>query len=262
MSAQIAKLTERVAELEKQLKAFQACVPLSAITAGLTAASAEEVGGWNGAAAAVAEKYPELAAVAAKDKKPSNRPGPVEFNKQVWEVLKTMAEDAGVIYDSFHEGVDAEDEEAVKKADEAFKKAAKDAGVNRKAAMAEASRLKDENEGLTPEQIAAKEAKKEASRQRRAAKVAAKKEAKSSSSSSASSVASAKVKAKKAAAKPEPVDELAALLAELKLEAKTIDGVSYFINKENGEALSDDDGMPGEHVGLYDWKANTLDLSA
>jgi len=275
MNSQITKLTERIAGLEKTVKIFQDCIPLSAITAGLHVASSEAVGAWNAAATAVAEKYPELATVpqkkasrpAKKAEKTSNRTGPTEWNRQVWETYKSMAEDAGVSYDSYLEGVDMEDADAVKKAEDLFKAAAKEAGVIRKNAMQEARRLKEEREGQTPEQIAAKEAKWAAEKARRKEKTAAKKGAASETSSVASAPAPAPKKkpaaAPKPAAKEEPVDELAELLAEMNLSAKSVDGVSYFINKENGEALlADEDGLPGDHAGVYDWANDTLDLNA
>jgi len=97
-------------------------------------------------------KAAAVPAKAAKVKAPkaaTNSTGPKgwnEFRKQVWI---DMAAEVGVIYSDLVdlEGVDPLDKDAMKKAEEPFKKAAAAAGATNKASMQEASKRKAELDG-------------------------------------------------------------------------------------------------------------------
>jgi len=192
----IAKLTERLdayaakmEALEAEVKTLRAMTPLEAFTAGLKSASPEQVAEWFSQCQEIASVFtPSSSAKAPKEKKPvTNATGPTEWNIFVQATWRSMAADAGVLYDDF------EGDEAAK--DKAFKEASKKVGITYLSAMKEASLRKAASEGRDPEAPKAKAKKtKDASSlaaltAKAAAITAAKKAAAAASSSSSSALA-------------------------------------------------------------------------
>lgn len=279
-SERIASLEATVARLEELL-----ADPLALFTRALATASDEEAREWvmeahkkimahsaewsedsDGAAPAPKKKEKKVRAV-------SNREGPKEWNAFVTAILREMAAAEGVDHSSFFEDVDEADEGAVKKAEGLFKAAAKKAGVTWQDALKEASRRKDEAEGVDHSE---KEAKKAEARAKRAAKKCpesdseseAPKEKKSKSAKPA--VKKEKKSAAPASAPSVPVDARAAFLAELESVDMTIialeDGSEFIAEKDGGEAfmLLEDGGVfsMGERVGVWDKDSNDIDYEA
>jgi hypothetical protein len=285
-SERIASLEATVARLEELLSD-----PLALFTRALATASDEEAREWviaahakimahtaewdedsSAAAAAPASKKKKVRAV-------SNREGPKEWNTFVTAILREMAATEGVDHSSFFEDVDEADAEAMKKAEASFKLAAKKAGVTWQDALKEASRRKDEAEGVDHSE---KEAKKEAARKKRAA---AKKAADAESDSESEAPPPKKEKKSKKEKKEKksaggaasassapsvPSDPRAAFLAELESVDMTIisleDGSEFIAEKDGGEAfmLCEDGGAfsMGERVGVWDKDSNEIDYDA
>jgi len=183
--------------------------------------------------------------------------GPVAWNEVVKKVWQELAAESGV--------APADDSE---EAWEAFKKAAKDAGVSYQHALEEASVRKAKEEGKDHAEIMRK--KKEAKAKRDAKK--AKSAPAPAPAKAAKTPAPAKTPAKavkKAAPPPPPEEEeeeeeevpdLAEKLSEIGLMPKTIGGVLYAIPEEgSGEAFAlDEDGdMTGEPL-HYNAETGTL----
>jgi hypothetical protein len=281
-SERIASLEATVARLEELLSD-----PLALFTRALATASDEEAREWvmeahakimahsaewsedsDGAAAAPAPKKKEK-----KVRAVSNREGPKEWNAFVTAILREMAAAEGVDHSSFFEDVDEADEGAVKKAEGLFKAAAKKAGVTWQDALKEASRRKDEAEGVDHSE---KEAKKAEARAKRAAKKCPESDSESEAPKKEKKSKSAKPAVKKekksagSAVASVPSDPRAAFLAELESVDMTIialeDGSEFIAEKDGGEAfmLLEDGGVfsMGERVGVWDKDSNDIDYEA
>ena len=248
-------VTERIAVLEKKT------ISLSLLTEAMKTATEEEKKEWVTVCQSIVNIYAEPKKAGRPKTKTEGKKseGPVEWNKEVHDVLISLAEDAGVMYDEFFEGVDKDDEEAVENAEKAFKAAAKAKGVNRKIAMTEAKVRKAEREGTSVEE---KDAKREAAKARKAEKKAAKSGSSSDSSEPKKAKKPKKSKKVEAEAEPEAEEDFESMLESMNMEVKIIDGTKYFISRESGEALSEVNGEMGDHAGVYNWNTKVLDKTA
>ena len=229
MSSTLSKLTERLAALEEEVALMKMSTAISSMTEGLRLAEPEEAKEWVEAANKILSLYATKTSKASKTSKAekkatTNERGPSEWNVFVEATWIEMAAAAGVLMG------DGDDAKAV------FKKAAGAAGVSYQSAMKEASVRKAANEGRVDN-----DTKKAAAKEKREAKKAA-----------------APPAVKKAAPINEPT--AAEIMAELGIVIKVIDGTSYMICEEDGEAfLANDDGTMGDRVGIYDADTNTIE---
>ena len=152
------KLAARIDEMEKKLESFQT---LAGFTKMLKSATAEEVKEWMTVCNAAADSGEANAKTKtkAKAKKEANSPSLSDWNVFVKATWREMAAAKGVFLDAT-----ATDSEAAYKE---FKVAANKEGVTYQAVMKEASRRKDEREGVDH---AEKLAKKAAASEKRAEK--------------------------------------------------------------------------------------------
>lgn len=278
--------SERIAALEARLASLEELLsdPLALFTHALTSASDEEAREWVMAAHAKIMAHAEswssedsagAAAAPSKKKKTSravsNSEGPKEWNIFVTAVLRELAAAAGVDRTTFFADVDESDEDAVKKAEAAFKTAAKSKGVTWQTALKEASRRKDAAEGVDHSE---KEAKKAAAREKRAAKKGSS-DSDSVASAPAAAAATPAKKPKKAKAPDAPkkapktpADPRAAFIAELaELNMKIVtleDGSEFIAEADGGEAFffNAEDLALGDRCGIWDAETNAIDFDA
>ena len=214
-------------------------------------------------------KIAELTAVKEpKAKKPKEKgtkaPPSQDWNIFVLATYKEMAASAGVLYDSFIAGGDAEG------GHKAFLAAAKAAGVIYRDVMQEAGKRRDEASGMDDAAKAAKIAKKEANRLHRAQKVADKKagivKEPKAKEPKAKEPRSKAPKMKKVAFEalpsdaPEDAEKMAEFHKDLlsaEMDFKIIDGVRYIVCND-GEVYEIDDCEMGESVGIYDATLQTI----
>lgn len=254
----IAKLTERLdayaakmESLEAEVKTLRAMTPLEAFTAGLKDATPEQVAEWFSQCQGVAALFaPASASVSASEAKKepkvkkaaTNATGPTEWNVFIQATWRSMAADAGVLYEDF-EG---------ETKDKDFKEAAKKVGVTYQGVMKEASRRKAEAEGRDPEAPKAKKPKapKDDSLAALTAKAAAITAAKKAAKAAAAAVPVA-AEAEAATATAEAEDDMAQFHADAKecgyvqIQHK---GVLHYQCPEDGEVYDFPDLNP---VGKY-----------
>jgi hypothetical protein len=152
MTARIAALEAGMAELRAENELLKMQMPLEALTAGLKAASPEEIAAFKKAAEGLGEAPAKKGKKAAKTaeekaKKTTNPEGPAAWNAFINATWHEMAAEKGVVGEH----------------DDAFKKAAGAIGITFAVARAEASRRKAELEGKEPKAPKEPKAKKAAS---------------------------------------------------------------------------------------------------
>jgi hypothetical protein len=136
LNARIASLEAGMSDLRAENELLKMQLPLEALTAGLKAASPEEIAAFLAAAELPAKKAKKAAKTAEeKEKKTTNPKGPSEWNVFVNATWHEMAAEKGVVSEVH---------------DAAFKKASAAVGVTYQVAMKEASRRKAELEGKEP----------------------------------------------------------------------------------------------------------------
>ncbi len=288
-SSVMASITKRLAALEAQVtilkaenEALKNVTPLAAITAGLHAASAEDIQAWMEICQEVAASYGDLAApssntpskkVKASKKATTNNTGPEAFNKEVRAAWIGLLQAAGVEINDDADG-------------DAVKKAAKTAGISYQDAMQEASRLRHiaqlVDAGKTPEEaaadyerIAADRAAKNAARKAKHAedgasttsskpaaskKVAAAKVSTASSKPKATSSTKPKATSSKKAAGPTAEElEFIALMADAGMSVLEVSGTKYWLEADSSKVFEyGNGGDMGACVGLYD--ADTAEI--
>jgi len=184
MNARIASLEAGMSDLRAENEMLKMQLPLEALTAGLKAASPEQLAAFLAAAELPAKKAKKAAKTAEeKEKKTTNPKGPSEWNVFVNATWHEMAAEKGVVSEVH---------------DAAFKKASAAVGVTYQVAMKEASRRKAELEGKEPKAPKEPKAKKAAS---------PKPEASAASSPAASAPASPKAESPVPKALPVPTKE-------------------------------------------------------
>jgi hypothetical protein len=243
------KLNERLQELEAKMSSFQS---LASFTRMLKTASPADVKEWMAVCEQVMEKNgasvekKTSGKTKTKSKRTSNSEGPTEWNAFKTKTWHEMAAQGGVIYEDFMKNVDQDDEKAVEKAKKLFGKAAAGVGAGYQAAMKEASRRKDEMEGRNHDEEVAKKA------------------AKKSPKSKAASIAKeeAEEEQEEQEEEEEEQSELAKKMAELDMVLKNVDGTTYIVDKDGGEAYLVEDETFGERCGAYDAKTGIIDFDA
>lgn len=279
----MASLTKRLAALEAQVSILKAenealknVTPLSSVTAGLHAASAEDIQAWMEICQEVAASYGDLAApssntpskkVKASKKATTNNSGPEAFNKEVRAAWIGLLQAAGV---DIHDDADGD----------AVKKAAKTAGISYQDAMQEASRLRHiaqlvdagktaEEAAADYEKIAADRAAKNAARKAKHAedgasttssKPAAPKKVAVAKVKTASSKPKAKATSSKKAAGPTAEElEFIALMADAGMSVLEVGGTKYWLEADSSKVFEyGSGGDMGACVGLYD--ADTAEI--
>jgi hypothetical protein len=251
------KLSERVQQLEEKLSSFQS---LASLTRMLKTASPAEVKEWmavceevmekNGAS--VVKKTSGKTKTKTKSKRTSNSEGPTEWNVFKTKTWHEMAAQGGVIYEDFMKNVDQDDEKAVEKAKKLFGKAAAGVGAGYQAAMKEASRRKDEMEGRNHEEEVAKKAAKKSPKSKAVAAAAAKAESEDESEAEES----------EAEEEEQEQSDLAKKMAEMNMVLKDVDGTTYIVDKDGGEAYLLEDGTFGDRCGAYNAKTGIIDFDA
>jgi hypothetical protein len=247
----IAKLSERLdayaakmESLEAEVKTLRAMTPLEAFTAGLKDATPEQVAEWFSQCQDVAALFAPASASEAKKepkvkKAATNATGPTEWNVFIQATWRSMAADAGVLYEDF-EG---------ETKDKDFKEAAKKVGVTYQGVMKEASRRKAEAEGRDPEAPKAKKPK--APKDDSLAALTAKASAMTAAKKAAKAAAAAAAAAVPAQAEAEAEDAMAQFHADAKecgyvqIQHK---GVLHYQCPEDGEVYNFPDLNP---VGKY-----------
>jgi len=252
------KLNERLQELEAKMSSFQS---LASFTRMLKTASPADVKEWmavceqvmekNGAS--VEKKTSGKNKTKSKSKRTSNSEGPTEWNSFKTKTWHEMAAQGGVIYEDFMKNVDQDDEKAVEKAKKLFGKAAAGVGAGYQAAMKEASRRKDEMEGRNHDEEVAKKAAKKSPKSKAAA--IAKEEAEEEQEEAESET-------EEEQEEEEEQSELAKKMAELDMVLKNVDGTTYIVDKDGGEAYLVEDETFGERCGAYDAKTGIIDFDA
>lgn len=185
------------------------------------------------------------------------------WNSYVKNVQHELASKAGVDYDSFFDGIDPEDSAEMKKAEEKFKSAAKEAGAGWHVALKEASRRKDEEEGRDHSE---KEAKK-----------AAAKTKKSEKATITSTKAPVKIPAKAKKSEKAPVgpekkadearktfgipEEVLAEYASVGMAPHHIDGDIYMVDEDTDEVFTFEDNTLGDRVGIFNKSTGSIVMS-
>ena len=253
------KLNERLQELEAKLSSFQS---LASFTRMLKTASSADVKEWMAVCEQVMEKNGASVTkkisgkTKTKSKRTSNSEGPTEWNVFKTKTWHEMAAQGGVIYEDFMKNVDQDDEKAVEKAKKLFGKAAAGVGAGYQAAMKEASRRKDEMEGRNHDEEVAKKAAKKSPKSKVAAAAAAKEESESEAEAEEAE------EEQEEAEEEEEQSELAKKMAELDMVLKNVDGTTYIVDKDGGEAYLVEDETFGERCGAYDAKTGIIDFDA
>jgi hypothetical protein len=274
LTKRLAALEAEVSSLKAQNEALKNVTPLAAITAGLHAASAEDIQAWMEICNEVASSYGDLAAPSSSTpskkakvskKASTNNTGPEAFNKEVRAAWIGLLQAAGA------EIADDADGDAVKKA-------AKTVGISYQDAMQEASRLRhiaqlvDAGKTLAEatadyERIAAERAAKNAARKSKNAE-----DGSSTTSSKPAPVKTASSKPKKAASsKPKASSskkavgpsaeelEFIALMADAGMSVLEVGGTKYWLEDESSKVFEyGKGGDMGACIGLYD--ADTAEI--
>lgn len=288
--ARIAALESLVAQLQSENTALKTCIPLSAITEGVKAATPEDLAAWMAACKAAKEDNPSLVAPSkkAKAKKAaaasegdegsvssaksiSNPTGPAAWNAIIRETWEEMAAAAGVVMES-HDGTP----EGYAAADKAFKKAAKAAGITFEMGRHEASIRKRAAEGKDAPVL-----KEKAAKEPKAAKETKAKEPKAKTGPTAqekvAAAKAAKAMAAATAAAPAPAPASAAEETEEAEEAETpvdserakqkeaaeaaglvemeFEGEAFFVDMTDGSVMSYD---MADVIGSYDTESKVF----
>ena len=237
---------------------------LSSFTRMLKAASPAEVKEWMAVCKEVYEKNgAKVVSVAEaeaklKTKRTSTSVGPSEWNVFVNATWREMAADKGVLFDA-----DADD------AEKAFRKAAAAVGVTYQGALKEASRRKENKEGMTPAEKAEKAEKKAAAAAKRTEKKAVtkpveKKAAAKPVEEAEESASEAEEESASESASEAGEQTFEAEMASLDMVFKVINGKTYIVEEKGGEAYTHTKGDTsfGPRAGIYDAETGEIDFDA